>query len=328
MIQYMAESGGFIHGRSKICEKRAGDALPVWRLHMEIRILRYFLAVAREEGVNRAAEALHITQPTLSRQLSQLEEEMGVKLFHRGSRKITLTNEGMLLRRRAEEILSLVDRAEKELACQEELEGRIVIGCGELAAAQILPEIIEAFHERHPLVSYDIFTATADLVKEQMEKGLIDIGVLLEPVDIATFDFIRLAGKERWAVLMRSDDPLARKETVSAKDLEQLPLILPRRMNVQNELSSWFGDSFKNMKILFTSNLSTNSALMVQRGLAYSIVIEGSVPFLDADKIVLRPLEPELASNSVLAWKKRQPFGPAAAKFIECVKGFLRDGGA
>ena len=143
---------------------------------MEIRVLKYFLTVVREGGINRAAEALHITQPTLSRQLSQLEEEVGVQLFHRGSRKITLTDEGMLLRRRAEEILSLVDRTEKELAWPEELiEGRIVIGCGELAAMQVLPEIIASFHQQYPLVSYDFFTANADLVKEQMEKGLIDI---------------------------------------------------------------------------------------------------------------------------------------------------------
>ena len=139
---------------------------------MEIRVLRYFLTVVREEGINRAAEVLHITQPTLSRQLSQLEEEVGVKLFHRGAKKITLTNEGILLRRRAEEILSLVDRTERELIEQDEfVEGRIVIGCGELAAVQILPEIIESFREKYPLVTYDIFTGNADLVKEQMEKA-------------------------------------------------------------------------------------------------------------------------------------------------------------
>ena len=138
---------------------------------MEIRVLRYFLAVVREEGINRAAEVLHITQPTLSCQLSQLEEEVGVKLFHRGAKKITLTNEGILLLRRAEEILSLVDRTERELIEQDEfVEGRIVIGCGELAAVQILPEIIESFREKYPLVTYDIFTGNADLVKEQMEK--------------------------------------------------------------------------------------------------------------------------------------------------------------
>lgn len=291
---------------------------------MEIRVLRYFLTVVREEGINRAAEALHITQPTLSRQLSQLEEEVGVKLFHRGAKKITLTNEGILLRRRAEEILSLVDRTEKELIEQDEfVEGRIVIGCGELAAVQVLPEIIESFQKKYPLVTYDIFTANADLVKEQMEKGLIDIGVLLEPIDMEKFDFIRLAGKERWVVLMRPDDPLAEKEAVSAGDLEDLPLILPRRTNVQNELSNWFGDSFKKAKILFTSNLSTNGAVMVERGLACSLVIEGSVPFWDKEKIACRPLSPELTANSALAWKKQQPFSLAATKFIEHMKCFL-----
>lgn len=291
---------------------------------MEIRVLRYFLTVVREGGINRAAEVLHITQPTLSRQLAQLEEEVGVKLFHRGARKITLTNEGILLRRRAEEILSLVDRTERELIEQEELvEGRIVIGGGELAAMQVLPEIIEEFHKKYPLVTFDIFTGNADLVKEQMEKGLIDIGVLLEPVDIEKFDFIRLKGKERWVVLMPMDDPLAEKENVSAKDLENMPLILPRRTNVQNELSNWFGASFQEKQVLFTSNLATNSALMVQKGLAYSIVIEGAIPFWDKEKIVYRPLYPELTSSSVFAWKKQQPFSLAATKFIEQIKCFL-----
>ena len=291
---------------------------------MEIRVLRYFLAVVREEGINRAAEALHITQPTLSRQLSQLEEEVGVKLFHRGAKKITLTNEGILLRRRAEEILSLVDRTQRELTWQDELvEGRIVIGGGELAAMQVLSEIIERFREKYPLVTFDIFTGNADLVKEQMEKGLIDIGVLLEPVDIEKFEFIRLQGKERGVVLMRPDDPLAEKEAVNAKDLENMPLILPRRTNVQNELSNWLGDFFQEQQVLFTSNLTTNSAIIVQRGLAYSLVIEGAIPFWDKEKIAYRPLSPELTANSVLAWKRQQPFSLAATKFIEYMKYFL-----
>lgn len=291
---------------------------------MEIRVLRYFLTVVREEGINRAAEVLHITQPTLSRQLSQLEDEIGVKLFHRGARKISLTNEGILLRRRAEEILSLVDRTEQELIEQDELvEGRIVIGGGELAAMQELPEMIGSFREKYPLVTFDIFTGNADLVKEQMEKGLIDIGVLLEPIDMEKFDFIRLKDKERWAVLMRPDDPLAEKESVSAKDLENAPLILPRRTNVQNEVVNWLGDSFQESQVLFTSNLSTNSALMVQKGLAYSLVIEGSIPFWDQDKITFRPLFPQITANSVLAWKKQQPFNLAATKFIQHMKYFL-----
>lgn len=291
---------------------------------MEIRVLRYFLTVVREESITKAAEVLHITQPTLSRQLSQMEEEVGVKLFHRGARRIELTNEGILLRRRAEEILQLVDKTEKELIEQEEqVEGKISIGCGEIAAVQVLPKLIKTFREKYPQVTFDIFTATADLVKEQMDKGLLDIGLLLEPVDMEKYDFIRLDIKDKWVVLMRPDSPLAEKESVTAKDLSELPLILPRRMNVQNELASWFGDYYDNLNVVFTSNLSTNSAVMVMGGLAYSLVIEGAVPFWDQLKVTYRPLAPSLTATSVLAWKRGQPFSLAASKFIKHMKCFL-----
>lgn len=291
---------------------------------MEIRVLRYFLTVVREESITKAADVLHITQPTLSRQLSQMEEEMGVKLFIRGTRKITLTNAGILLRRRAEEILQLVDKTEKELVEQEEqIEGKIMIGCGELASVQILPELFENFSKKYPRVSYDIHTASADFVKDQMNKGLIDIGLLLEPVDIEKYDFVRLNIKEKWIVLMRPDDELAKQEYVTAENLSRLPVILPRRLNVQSELASWFGDYYKNLHVLFTSNLSTNAAIMVNHGLAYALVIEGSVPFWDRQKITYKPLFPELSATSVLAWKRQQPFSLAATKFIEYLKCFL-----
>lgn len=294
---------------------------------MEIRVLRYFLTVMREESITKAAEVLHITQPTLSRQLAQMEEEVGVKLFHRGARRIELTNEGILLRRRAEEILQLVDKTEKELIEQEEqVEGKISIGCGEIAAVQVLPKLIKTFREKYPQVTFDIFTATADLVKEQMDKGLLDIGLLLEPVDMEKYDFIRLDVKEKWGVLMRPDSPLAEKEFVTAKDLSELPLILPRRMNVQNELASWFGDYYDSLNVIFTSNLSTNSAIMVSNGLAYSLVIEGAVPFWDQSKVTYRPLSPSLMATSVLAWKRGQPFSLAASKFIGHMKCFLSIG--
>lgn len=291
---------------------------------MELRVLRYFLTVVREESITKASEILHITQPTLSRQLAQMEEEIGVKLFDRGTRKIKLTNEGILLRRRAEEILQLVDKTEKELVEQEEqVEGKISIGCGEMAAVQLLPELIDAFRQKYPRVNFDIVTATADVVKEQMDKGLLDIGLLLEPVDMEKYDFIRMKIKERWVVLMRPDAPLTEKEAVTAKDLSELPLILPRRMNVQSELSSWFGNYYDKLDVVFTSNLSTNSAIMVDGGLAYSLVIEGSVPFWDQAKITYRPLVPPLTASSVLAWKRGQPFSLAATKFIKHIQCFL-----
>lgn len=267
---------------------------------MEIRVLRYFLTVVREESITRASEVLHITQPTLSRQLSQMEEEVGVKLFHRGTRKITLTNEGILLRRRAEEILQLVDKTEKEL--------------------------IDSFRKKYSHVSFDIFTATADMVKEQMDKGLLDIGLLLEPIDMEKYDFIRLDMKEKWVVLMHPDSPLADKEAVTAKDLSVLPLILPRRMSVQSELASWFGDYYDKLNVAFTGNLSTNSTIMVLNGMAYALVIEGSVPFWDPSKVTYRLLMPSLTATSVLAWKRGQPFSLAATKFIEHLECFLSMG--
>ena len=291
---------------------------------MEIRVLKYFLTVVREQSITRAAEVLHITQPTLSRQLAQMEDEIGVRLFERGSRKITLTNEGLLLRRRAEEILQLVDKTEKELIEQDEqIEGKIILGCGELGSVQLLPDLFESFREKYPFVTFDIYSATADHVKEQMDRGLVDIGLLLEPIDIEKYDFIRLDMKERWVVVMRPDRPLAKKKNITAKDLSKLPLIMPRRLKVQSELASWFGDHYEGLNVLFTSNLSTNAAVMVSRGLGYAIVIEGMMSFWDQSKITYRPLYPALTATSVLAWKRGQPFSPAATKFIEHIKCFL-----
>ena len=291
---------------------------------MEIRVLRYFLTVVREQSITKASEVLHITQPTLSRQLAQMEEEVGVKLFDRGTRKITLTNEGLLLRRRAEEILQLVDKTEQELIEQEEqVEGKITIGCGEIASVRLLPDLFRSFHEKYPRVTFDIYTATADHVKDQMDRGLIDVGLLLEPIDIEKYDFTRLDMKERWVVLMRPDSPLADKDSVTAKDLSELPLILPRRLRVQSELASWFGDYYEKLNVLFTSNLSTNASVMVNHGLAYSLAIEGMTPFWDQSQITYRPLYPELTATSVLAWKRGQPFSVAATKFIEHIKCLL-----
>ena len=293
-------------------------------LTMEIRVLRYFLTVVREESITKAAEVLHITQPTLSRQLAQLEDEVGVKLFNRGTRRITLTNEGILLRRRAEEILQLVDKTERELLEQEEqIEGKITIGCGEIAAVQTLADVFKEFNKKYPYVTFDLFTENADTVKEFMNKGLVDIGLLLEPIDIEKYDFIRLKMKENWVVLMPPDAPLAEKDSITAKELSKLPLILPRRLKIRSELASWFGDYYKDLNVMFTSNFTTNGAIMVCRGLAYAITVEGAVPFWDKSKIIAKPLDPQLTATSVLAWRRGQPFSPAVTKFIEQVKCLL-----
>lgn len=291
---------------------------------MEIRVLRYFLAIVREESITKAAELLHITQPTLSRQIAQMEEDMGVKLFDRGTRKIVLTNEGLLLRRRAEEILELVDKTERELAEQDEkVEGTVSIGCGDIAAVQMMPELIKKFRERYPAVNFDLYTATADHIKDRMDRGLTDIGLLLEPINMEKYDYIRLNREEQWVAVIPPDSPLAKLEYITPEDLRGMPLILPRRLNVQSELARWFGDEFEKLNVVFTSNLPSNSSIMVHHGLACSLIIQGSISFWDKEKIVYRPLSPRLTATSVLAWKRKQPFGLAAEKFIKYMKEHL-----
>ena len=291
---------------------------------MEIRVLRYFLTVVREESITKAAEVLHITQPTLSRQLAQMEEEVGVKLFDRGTRKISLTDEGMLLRRRAEEIIDLSDKTIRELLTREEqVEGVVSIGGGELGAMEQVVELCGTFQRKYPRVRFDIYTATADVVKERVERGNLDIGILLEPIDIEKFEYIRFAGREQWVVLMRKNDPLAQFDTIHAEQLESLPLILPRRLNVRSELANWFGDRFAQLNIAYTGNLTTNTALIVQKGYGYAIVVDGSLPFGERADVVSRPLSPTLSASVVFAWKREQPLTTVTKKFIEHAKCFL-----
>lgn len=288
---------------------------------MDIRVLKYFLAIVREESITKAAETLHITQPTLSRQLSALEEELEVTLFERGTRKILLTSEGRLLKRRAEEILQLVDKTQQELSQKDkQVEGKISIGCGDVASVSCVADVIEQFKKQYPRVSFDIVTASGDYVKEQLEKGLLDMGLLLEPIAVEKFDYKRLSVKERWVVVMKSDDKLAKKNCIKAVDLAELPLIFPKRIGVQSELASWFGDYYSKLNIQFTSNLNSNGIMMVEKGLGYSVCIEGFLPYWDESKITYRPLYPELAATSVLAWKRNEPNNMAVTKFIKHIQ--------
>lgn len=291
---------------------------------MEFRVLKYFLTVAREENITKAAEAIHITQPTLSRQLTQLEEELGVQLFVRGTRRITLTNEGILLRRRAEEIVNLADKTEAELLeSDKHLAGTICFGCGELSAMQILTDIIAEFHKKYPLVKYDIFTGTADVVKERMDKGLIDVGLMMEPVDMAKFEFIRLSQPENWGIIMRPDDPLTKQDSVRASDLQGKPLIFSSRFKNSADLRSWFGAYWEKIPIVFTSNLPTNAAMLVQKGMGYAIAIAGVKYFWDPKKIAFRPLTPVVGAQADIFWHRQQPLSPSVERFVDFAKCFL-----
>ena len=295
-----------------LCYARKGDGA------MELRILKYFLVVAREENITRAAALLHVTQPTLSRQLMQLEEELGVKLFRRGKYHIILTDDGVLLRRRAQEIVDLAEKTEREFQRQEGvLTGEIAVGAGESSGMTRLSEAMAAFRREHPLVQFSIYSATADDIKERLEKGLLDLGLLAEPVDIGRYEFIRMPRRDRWGVWVRRDDPLAAQEAVSPKDLLGVPLLLARRELVQKELAAWFGDDFEKVEVAATYNLILNAINMVRSrvGVALGFYIANL-----SDELCFLPLTPVLETGTVLVWKKGQMFSPAAAEFLRHIR--------
>lgn len=290
---------------------------------MDIRVLRYFLTVAKEQSFTKGAEQLHITQPTLSRQLAALEEELGTPLFIRSGRNITLTDEGVLLKRRALEIIDLEERTIDEIRGTEELiDGTITIGCGEFAAVETLAQICRSYKEKYPLVQIAIHTATADTIYEMMSKGLVDVGLFLEPVSTEGLDYIRITGSDHWVVSMGSDDPMASKAYIEKQDLLDKPLILPERHGIQSELANWFGKDFNRLQIAFTSNLGTNAGVMAFHGLGYPVSIEGAAKYWREDLLVQRRLSPEISANTVIAWRRNIPYSLAVNKFIEEIHAF------
>ena len=290
---------------------------------MELRILRYFLTVAKEQSFTKAAEQLHITQPTLSRQLAAFEEELGITLFIRKGKSITLTEEGILLKRRALEIINLEERTLEELkGTQEVVEGTVTVGCGEFAAVETFAEICKKYKEKYPLVQIAIHTATADTIHEMMNKGLVDIGMFMEPVNTEGFDYIRIKDSDHWVVGMKPDDPLAMRQYIEKKDLLGKPLILPERMGVQSELANWIGKDFSKLNISFTSNLGTNSGVMAANGLGYPVSIEGAAKYWRNDILVQRRLYPEITSGTVIAWRRNIPYSQAVRRLIEEINAF------
>ena len=288
---------------------------------MEIRVLKYFLLVAREENITKAANLLHLTQPTLSRQLMQLEEELGVQLFRRSKHHIILTEEGMLLRRRAEEIVALADKTKDDLQHREEqLTGTIAVGSGELQSSRFLTQLLTAFQEKNPLVRFAIYSGNSDNIKERIERGLLDVGLLQEPVDISKYSFVRTPCREQWGVLVRDDSELAARENVSPAELASVPLILPERESVQNELFNWFGSYAEGLHITATGNLLYNLASLVRAS-------GGSVLTLNLDctyeGLRFIPLSPPLESNTVLVWKKAQTCSAAAAALIKFSEKYI-----
>ncbi|RHR48065.1 LysR family transcriptional regulator [Clostridium sp. AF18-27] len=288
---------------------------------MELRILKYFLAVAREESISGAAQALHMTQPTLSRQLMDLEEELGKQLLIRGSRRITLTEDGMLLRKRAAEILDLVEKAEAELTAPDEVvNGDIYIGGGETEAMRMIAEIATGLQRSCPDIRYHLYSGNADDVTERLDKGLLDFGVLIEPANMKKYDYIRLPATDTWGLLMPRDCPLAARPVIRPQDLWDLPIITSRQSMLSNEFSGWLGKEFEKLRIVATYNLVYNASLLVAAGMGYALCLDKLVNTSEESPLCFRPLEPRMEVHLDIVWKKYQVFSGAAERFLKEVR--------
>ena len=290
---------------------------------MEIRVLRYFLAVAREGNIAGAAAFLHLTQPTLSRQIRDLEEELGQTLLVRKSHGVALTAEGMLFRRRAEEILSMVDRTEAEFASMgEAVSGDIYIGGGETQAVRLIADIAREVRARHPGVRYHLFSGNAEDVTERLDKGLLDFGVLLGDIDETKYNHIQLPMRDVWGVLMPRSSPLAELESVRPRDLWDKPLILSRQVDNKSGLYRWLGREPDQLNTVATYNLIYNASLMVDEGMGYAFTLDKLVN-TTGSQLCFRPLEPRLELGMYLVWKKYRVFSRAAELFLETLEESL-----
>lgn len=284
---------------------------------MDIRVLQYFLTVAREESITKAAETLHMTQPPLSRQLKDLEDELGKQLLIRGSKKVTLTEDGMLLRKRAEEMVDLMEKTKAELtSSSENINGEIHIGGGETDAVSFLAQAAHNLQKEHPLIRYHIYSGDAGHVTERLDKGLIDFGLLVEPVDITKYDYIRLPIKDTWGVLMRKDSPLAEKDNICAEDLQDKPLIVSHQTSTSSEMSAWLKTDISKLNIVATYDLIYNASHFVKKGFGYAIALDKLINTSGDSNLCYKPLYPTLEAGLCIVWKKYQVFSRASDTFL------------
>lgn len=289
---------------------------------MEIRSLQYFLMVAKEENITKAANLLHLTQPTLSRQIMQLEEELGVKLFKRSNHNIILTEDGMLLKRRAEEIIALADKTRRDFEQKDKnLMGEVSIGSGEFKSTQYLAAIISSFREKNPMVEYRIYSGNTENVRERIERGILDFGLIREPSDLGRYDYLTMPIRERWGGMVRSDSPLARKESIEPKDLLNVPLIIGKGVYLSKEIREWCGDYTNKFEIVADGNLMYNQAILAQHGIGVVLGMELECRY---DNLSFIPLEPPVETTTVLCWKKNQILSPTAAAFMEHAKAYIK----
>lgn len=288
---------------------------------MDIRILQYFLAVAREESITRAAEALHMTQPPLSRQLKDLENEIGKQLLIRGSKKVTLTEDGMLLRKRAEEMVALMEKTRAELSSFDKtIGGEIHMGSGETEAVSTIAKVAKDLQREYPLIRYHIYSGDAEHITERLDKGLIDFGLLVEPFDIEKYDFIRLPVKDTWGVLMQKDSPLAEKDSICAEDLWDKPLIISHQTSLSNEMIAWLKRDISQLNIVATYDLLYNASRFVKMGFGYAVALDKLINTSGDSNLCFRPLYPTQEAGLCIVWKKYQVFSRAAEQFLRRIQ--------
>lgn len=285
---------------------------------MELRELRYFLAVAREQSISKAAEILHTTQPNLSRQMQNLERETGQRLLIRGAKKIALTEAGQLLRKRAEEIIELYNKTEAELSTPiTDVSGDIYIGGGESYVMGLVAKAARSVQRDYPNVKYHLFSGDSGTISERLDKGLIDFGIFIEPFDLSKYDHLRLPLYDTWGVIMRKDSPLAQKEFIMPEDLWDKPIIRSRQSIGKNKMSEWFKKSDAELNIVATGNLLYNMSLLVEERLGYAVTLDKILNTTGNSNLCFRPLYPELISHLDIAWKKYQVFPKCAEIFLE-----------
>lgn len=288
---------------------------------MELRELKYFLAVAREQSISKAAANLFVTQPNLSRQMQNLENEIGQPLFFRGSRKITLTEAGQLLRKRAEEILELYHKTEAELNTpSSDIRGDIYIGGGESYVMGLIAKSAHAVQKEYPNVKFHLFSGDSGTVSERLDKGLIDFGIFIQPFDLSKYAHLRLPLTDTWGVLMRKDSPLAEKQFITPEDLWNQPIIRSRQSIGKNIISEWFRKSEEELNIVATGNLLYNMSLLVEEGLGYAVCLDKIIRTDGDSDLCFRPLFPKLESHLDIAWKKYQVFPKCAELFLARLK--------
>ena len=288
---------------------------------MDIRVLEYFLAVAREESITKAAKALSMTQPPLSRQLKELEDELGKQLFIRGNKKVTLTEEGVLLRKRAEELIELMEKTKEEIRSSEErIHGTVLIGAGESDAVSFLARTARRLQMSHPDISYHLYSGDATSITEKLDHGLIDFGLLVEPVDISKYEYLRLPAKDTWGVLMRRDSPLAVKDQILAEDLWEKPLLVSHQIYDSSELSSWFQRDIRKLHITAAYELLYNATHFVKSGCGYALSLDKLINTTGESELTFRPLYPALDAGLCFVWKKHQIFSRASRLYLDTLK--------